>query len=440
MTAIRWRRRQLSAVATALTASLVAAGFLAAWSPDPAAADTVVLDAQAAQILLPGGAVQAAHPGDTVPRGATVQTGPTGQATLATARRLTWLGAASAVRVDDGARQELAAGSVMVDARQAPGLALVTAAADLTITRGALVRVERGALLRVAQFAGSSSVVAHGRRASSTVVALHQVQLALGGLPGPVTALALTSDRWERALVADLVGEDADLSGLAAGMDAPGAAGQAVLAVLPAGMAALVPVQTGAPRSEETLAWGIAAARPSDGQAALPAALAGRYTQVRRLRNEGGSWAVVARLIGADVDGIDALLERLLEPAGAPAHRQDALAGPGGAAALLGPGGAATGPIGSGMGFSGPGPTDAGPSGAGRPGPATGAGTPSRPSPGSSPTPSPVLQAVVDTVVALLPSPLPTLLPTQLPGQLTGPRLPGGAPVSTPEIDALRAS
>lgn len=400
------RGRRLSAAASLLAAGALVAGVLAAWSPDPAAADTVVVDAEAAQILLPSGAVRAAHPGDTVPRGATVQTAPTGQATLSAGDRRTWLGAASVVRVDDGARQELDAGSVMVDARQAPGLALVTDAADVTVPRGALVRVERGALLRVAQFAGSSSVVAHGRRASSTVAALHQVQTAAGGLPGPVTALALTGDRWERALVGDLVGEDADLTSLAVGLDAPGRAGRAVLAVLPASWSDASPVPVGAPGSEQTLAWGIAAAGPTAGPAPASTALAGRYDQVRRFRAEGGSWAVVARLVGADVEGIDAVLERLLEPAG------DPQSGAGGASAPSGP--ALPGSILPGSILLPGGVTDGlTAAGAGPPQPTA---TPAEPSP--RPDPPGATQGVVDTVVALLPTPLPTRLPTPPPTAL----------------------
>ena len=426
-----WRNRRLSVGAAALAASLVAVGALTVWAPDPAAADTVVAVAQDAQIVSPGGEVHPARPGDTVPHGATVRTTRTGQAMLLTARRETWIGAASALRVDDGVRQGLTAGSVMVDARRAAGLTLATDAAAVTLARGALVRVERGPMLRVAQFAGASSVVPNGRRASTAVAALHQVQVARGGLPGPVTALALTSDRWERAMVGDLVGEDADLTNLAAGLDGPGAAGQAVLAVLPVGLQSLSPAAVGAPRSEQALAWGIAAAGPT----AESTTLTGRYAQVRRFRSEGGSWAVVARLVGADVAGIDGLLERLLEPAGAPLSRLDgrgALAGPG-----LVPGSMLPGSMLPGSTLPGsmllPGSSPEG-SAAPQPGAGNGTGpTGTAPSPGTSSAPSPrptanapdAAQGVVDTVVALLPTrpPSPRPLPGSLPGSLPTPLL-----------------
>ena len=411
-----WR----SAGAVGVAASLLAAGALALWSPNPAAADTVVETAQGAQIISSGGQAQPARRGDVVPRGATVQTTGTGQATLLTAGRETWIGAASAVRVDDGARQEVTAGSIMVDARRAAALTLLTDVAEVSVARGALVRVERGPMLRVAQFAGSSAVVPHGRRARTAVAALYQVQVARGGLPGPVTALALTSDRWERAMVGDLVSEDADLTHLAAGLDGPGAAGQAVLAVLPASLQSIAPVPAGAPRSEQGLAWGLAAGAAT-GTAVEPTALAARYAQVRQLRGEGGSWAVVARLVGADTGGIDGLLERLLEPAGAPAGRlgQFALVG------LVPLSGSTPPPVGSLPDREAARP-GAG-TGAGATGAASPPGAPAAPSPRPSTTASGTAQAVVDTVVALLPTPVPTPLPP-----LSAVVLPAGASASLP--------
>ena len=435
-----WRTdRRLPLVAVTAVGGLLAALTLAAWSPDVAAASTVVSLATAAQIELSSGILQVAHAGDAVPHGARLRTAVDGQATLVTLGRTTYVGAASVLKVIDGARQELSDGTAMVDTRQAPGLALRTDAAGVTITKGSVVRIERGAMLRVADFAGSSSIVPTGRRASTTIAALWQVQIALGALPGPVTALALTGDRWERALMSDLISEDADLTSLAAGLDGPGSAGAAVVAALPASLRFSEPLTPGAPRSEQTLAYAMAVAARSG-------SLADRFARVRTLRTGGGSWAVVARLVDAPVVAIEGVLEGLLDPTSAAgivlASHPD-----GGAlldfAVLVG-GSSTAGQAAGGRQFGAEPPEGGG-----------GSAPTASPLPGNPPLPIPVpvpvptsipstpVQQVVDTVVALLPTPTPSAsTPAAAPTAPSVPKVPAvptapAVPIAVPSVPAV---
>ena len=424
-----WRTdRRLPLVAVTAVGGVLAALTLAAWSPDVAAASTVVSLATAAQIQLPSGVLQVAHAGDAVPRGARLRTGTDGQATLVTLGRVTYVGAASVLKVIDGARQELTDGSAMVDTRRAPGLALRTDAAGVTITKGSVVRIERGAMLRVADFTGSSSIVPTGRRASTTIAALWQVQIASGALPGPVTALALTGDRWERALMGDLTSEDADLTNLAAGLDGPGPAGatvwSAVWAALPAGLRSGETLPLGAPRSEHTLAYVMAVAARSG-------SLSDRFARVRALRTSGGSWAVVARLVDAPVVAIEGVLGGLLDPTSAAGI---SLASHPEGGALLGfaapVGGSSTSGPASGGGQPGGTPTADG--GSATPSAAPLPGLPPVPIPMPTATPSTPAQQVVDTVVALLPTPTPSATtPATVPTAPSGTTVPGSPTVPT---------
>ena len=388
------RDRRLAAVAVAGVSALAAAACLVGWTPSTAAADTLVAAADRAEIVLPSGVAQPARPGDTVPPGASVRTPVGGSATLLVVGRETYLDGSSQLRVLDGARQDLTQGSVMVDTRQAPELALSAAAADVRIAVNSIVRVDRGAVLRVADFAGAASITPKGRRASTTLSPLYQLQIAMGALPGPVTPLALIGDRWERALASDLIGEDSDLTSLATGLDGPGGAARSVLGVLPASLRTASPAQPGAPRSEETLAYALAAAERSG-------PILERYATVRTLRDQGGSWGVVARIVEADVSSVERVLERVLDPTGAAAAalaNNPAGSGqqPGGAPAG-GPQGGPSGPGGGTQGGATPGATQP-------PG--------SRPSAGPTPTPTGPVPGLIDTVAGALPTAMPTATPT----------------------------
>lgn len=388
--------------------SLLAVLGLTACGADAAKASTVLRTARAATVVLADGSTRPATVGMDVPKGATVRTDPGGSATLVTARRTVLLGQSTAVTVIDGARERLRSGLVMIDARRSPGLTLEAGAATVTTPRGGLSRVERGALLRAASFGRTLTVRATGRRASAKVDRLYQVQVPDGGLPGAVTALALTRDTWERRYALDLVTADADLGALAAGLDRNPASSSAVLSAVPASYGGAVTVAAGEPRSESALAFVISAADRSGS--------ARDYRRVRALRAEGGSWGVVAAIVGADVAAVAAALDATLNPTEGPAA---ILAG--GAPTAVAPGPLLGGPPAR--------PAPAATSGPSRPTRAPSSSPSPRPTPSSSPDP---VNDVVTTVTGLLPSPSPSpsrsaaaLLPLPSPSPLVSVRVGG---------------
>lgn len=295
----------LPAVAVALAVVLLAALATAALRSSTASAATVLHRGDGVTAVLAGGERVALSAGDEVPRGATVTAGRSG-AVLRTRDRDTWLSAGAAVRVVDGARQELRAGFVMVDARQGPALDVDTPAAAVRTPAGTVSRVESGALLRVGTYTGDPVTVrAAGRRAEEQVRRAYQVQVPDGGLPGAPTPLALTpGDRYERALAADLVMADEALTVLAGRLDT-GRPAQVVTAALTAEVAE--PPGAAPAGSERALAYLLARALDGD--------VAADYAEVAALRAAGGSWGVVAAIVGAEVDRVAALLDALLAPA-----------------------------------------------------------------------------------------------------------------------------
>jgi hypothetical protein len=367
----------ITATAVLAAASMLAAVGLSACSPGAAQAHTVLRAARAATVQFTNGASRPALVGMTVPNGATVRTASGGSASLVAAGRTVLLGAGTAVTVVDGEREQLRQGLVMIDARRAPGLSLDAGAATVQTPRGGLARVERGVLLRAASFRQTLTVRAAGRRVSAPVPELHQVQVPDGGVPGRVTALALTRDGWERRYALDLVTADDDLTALGEGLDRDPTSSSAVLQVLPSSYSDLASV--GESPSEAALAFVVAKAGRKQS--------ADLYGKVRDWRDQGGSWGVVAALAGADIARVSAALDSILNPGQAPA-----LASGNG------------GPLGTGSGGGGfsPGPSSAG-------SPLPGAGPSTRPSrrPSPSPTSDPV-QDVVTTVTGLLPTPTPT--------------------------------
>jgi hypothetical protein len=384
-------------------------------------------------VLLRGGDVVAAQPdgspkrlaeGQEVPSGAVVTAGRDG-AVLRTRGRDTWLAGDAAVRVVDGARQELRSGFVMVDARRGPELELATSAAAVTTPVGAVSRVERGALLRVGAYAGEPlRVRAEGRRATVVVGRDHQVQVPAGGLPGRITPLVLTpGDRYERALAAPLVRADEALTDVARRLDAGGRPDVLVRTAFDGDLPDPALPAT-APSSERTLAYLLARAA---GGGELPA----RFAWVRALRTDGGSWGVVADLVGAEVSEVAALLDELLAP-----DSEAVLAAEGvDVAALLGlpgSGPAGPGPPGSPVSPAGsaPAPGPAASSGAAAPAPRSDRPPAQAPAPAPAPAPVPApvsepLDAVVDAVRGLQPGPAPAPAPAPTSGELLG-LLPGG--------------
>lgn len=396
--------RGSAVTAVAAAGSLLLAAGLVSCGRDAAGADTVLRDARSVSLVLADGSARPAHDGMTVPRGATVTTAADGSASLVTAGRTVLLGRQTAVTVLDGAREQLRQGLVMVDARRAPALRLEAGAATVSTPRGGLTRIERGALLRVGSFRGTAAVRAAGRRAHADVRELYQVQVPYGGLPGRVTALALTRDAWERRYALNLVTADIDLSDLAAGLDRDPASGSAVARVVPASFSTAAPPLAGESQGEQALAFVLARVARRDRPELA-------YPQVRQWRQGGGSWGVVAALAGADVAAVSAALDGLLTPAGG--SIEAAAPGPLDLDVLLGGGGGTAPAAGAGPGSPvDPVPTAAATTRPGRPVPRPSA----RPSPPASPLPA-AEPALVDAVVALLPTPA----PAPPPGAATSP-------------------
>jgi hypothetical protein len=395
----------VGAVCVLLAAVLLSAVGVAALRSDTAGADTVLARGAGVVLTLADGTTRDAVEGETVPRGATVRAGRTG-ARLDTREREVHLGADTAVTVVDGARQVLRAGFVMVDASSAPGLELQTAAAAVEAADDSLVRVDGGPLLRVGVLRGGAAQVRPtGRRTATELPTYFQVQVPAGGLPGTTAPFVLTpGDAYEMQLAGELVAADADLGSLAFRLDADGNAGPAVLAALTQTVQA-EPVAPGAPLSERTLGYLIAAAAQDDG------ALGDRYARVRALRTAGGSWGVVAAIVQAPVDRVSAALNALLDPDAVPtvaAERFDLSELLGGGAAAPGPDSDEPAPS-----VTGPEPSQEEPdrpSEQPQPEPQpTSSPSPSSPPPGPTDPVTDVVEEVADTVLYLLsPSPSPS--------------------------------
>lgn len=412
----RWARGGVPAVSVLLAGVLLAGIVLAARGPDPAGADTVLLRGAGTTVELAGGGTRAIAAGEVVPRGAVVHPGAQG-AVLRVLGRDTWLSVAAAVQVLDGARQQLRQGLVMVDARRGPTLEVGTASASVTAPRGSVSRVESGPVLRVGTYAGDPVLVRPaGLRATASVARDYQVQVPENSRPGRPTPLVLTpGDAAERALAPALVDADEALTGYARQLDDAGTAGRAVQAAAARDLPGAPSCgASGSPAGERALAFVLAAAQPGD---QFPA----RYARTCELRADGGSWGVVADLVGTTVADVGALLEALLRPTSLAAGPPPAAAGAAAAALGAAPltGAPATGP---------PAPSPpvvlASPPG----------GAPGRP---PQPAPSPTTPALLDAVVGAVLSLLPVPLPTGSPGGSGSAAAPGGPqPTPTPAVSA----
>lgn len=395
-----WQAVLAGGVAVLLAAVLA----LAFTGHDLASAQTFVTAATHADVQLADGTQRQARIGDLVPKGAVVRTDGHGGARLTTEGRDVYVGALSTVRVIDGLHQTLDRGLVMVDTRSGPALTLATTlgAGTVSADQGGLSRVEQNlGTLRLAVYDGNATITAEGRRASTSVPALHQVRIPYGGVPEPRTALALTVkdgayDAWEQRLVANLVQADIDLNSFAAGLN--GVDGLFVINAAPVSLRQSV--FDGRTRGEQALAVAVAQ------KGRLHTDAAANLREVQRDRGDGGSWGVVAAIVRAPVSDVTSVLGRSLDEtrpttlAGAPlsttapAPRQSS-----------GAGGGTGGPAG--------GPTD---------NPTT-----SPPKPPTTSPPNPVDAAVKSLTDKVPPTPTPT--PTPTPGP-TSPVPPTG-PLAT---------
>lgn len=406
----------VAGVAGLLAVVLLTAVGVAALRSDTASADTVLARGSDARVVLEDGSAVAVEVGDRIPAGATVTAGRTG-AELETRDREVHLGGGTEVTVRDGARQVLRRGFVLVDASDAPGVELETAAATVTTADDSLVRVDGGPLVRVGVLRGDAAGVRPtARRTSTELDTYFQVQVAPGALPGATTPFVLTpGDAYERKLASELVSADEDLTALASRLDTDGGAGRVVMTALRSDVPTGPALAAGAPGSEGTLGYLIAAAAPGTDP------LAERYTRVRELRDLGGSWGVVAAIVEAEVGRVGAALGALLDPDTVPVLAGGALD----LDAVLDP---------SGSGTTDPERGDLAPPSDrdGRPRPTSPPGDDGEPEPTESPAPPPgpadpvvdVVEEVVETVLDLVsPSPAPLVTVPQLPVVVPTPTL-----------------
>ncbi|MDQ1694963.1 MAG: hypothetical protein QOJ03_316 [Frankiaceae bacterium] len=321
------------------------------------------------------------RPGDLV------RTGTGGRAELVTRSRVVYVGSNAAVQIVDGARQQLRHGSVVVDAQHGPGLALRVAGLSVSTDAGSAVRAERSLTVRLGTLAGSARVTSRTGR-QLTIPGLKQTMVGGDALPDTTTPLRLTDDDGESHAVPDLVRDDETLIALARGIDATG---RSTAQAVNASWSVPLTAPTGVGRSERILPAVIAAAGPA-GRAL------DRYDEAVRYRAAGGSWAVVARLVGVRASGVVAALaafERTQPPGRV-----------GSVAAVL-----ASAPNGNGAGNNGGGNGNGG-GGGNNDGGNGGNGDPGQPSPTPSPSSSGgVLDTVndtVDKVLSILPTPPPT--------------------------------
>ncbi len=294
------------------TAVLVSAVGVAAFRTDPAGVETVLQRGADSTLVLGDGSRRPAVEGEPVPSGTTVLAGRAG-AVLATAAREVHLYPSAGVTVVDGLRQALRTGSVIVDSSVAPGLELDTPGAAVTTREGSLVRVDGGPLTRVGVLRTEraaepgASVRAIGRAAPTEVARYYQVQVATGGLPGATSPLLLSGDDVELSLARDLVLSDRMLNQIRRTLVTDTVEGGVVLAALSNSVPDVALVAAAAPDTERALGYLIAAATSGGSEA-------DRFLRVRGLRAAGGSWGVVAAIVGSTVDGVGVQLARLLAP------------------------------------------------------------------------------------------------------------------------------
>jgi hypothetical protein len=383
-------------------AALAAATTVTGCSSSLKSATTVLTGVAAATVVHTDGSSAAAVPGLRLRPGDLVRTGAGGRAELVTRSRHVYLGSEASLQVLDGENQQLRHGALVVDAQHGSGLDLRVAGLDVSAPAGTAVRVERSVTVRLGALSGSTRVVS-GTGRSLHVPALRQVIVGGDALPDSTAPLRLTDDDGEAHAVPDLVHDDEAINGLARGIDGTGSATASVVTASWHGPLTRTP--SGVGRSERVLPVVIASAGPASDAIH-------RYRTAVALRSQGGSWGVVAHVLGVGsarvVDQL-ALLERTQKP-GSIGDAQQVLAAI--AQAAVGNG--------SGRGPGDGGGTDGNGNGGGNGGP-----HPS-PSPSSSPSQQPVdtIGQTVGKVLSLVPTPTgsPTsILPTNITSQLPVP-------------------
>jgi hypothetical protein len=385
--------------ALAVGAAVLSGGvLLTGCSTSAASAETVLRGTAGVTVVHTDGSTLAGRDDLRLRPGDVVRTGDGGRAELVTRERTVYLGSAAALQVLDGERQSLRHGAAVVDAQDGPALSLQVAGLTVSAPEGSALRAERSVTVRIGALAGDVDIES-GTGRQLRVAALHQTIVGGDALPDDTTPLQLTDDDGEARTVPDLVRDDQTLLGLARGIDSTG--GSTFRVVNAQWHAPLAPTPRGAARSERLLPAVIAAAGPAAGAVQ-------RYDAAVELRRAGGSWGVVARLIGVRAAGVvDALasFDRGAGPGdGNPPSVREILAGARGEGPLA-PGGGGGGRDGNRDG-SGGGGGDGGGGG--------------QPEPSASPTPTPtdgggligtVTRTVEDTL-SLVPTPTPSATTT----------------------------
>jgi len=390
--------------------ALVAASpLLSGCGSSLSSATTTLAGVLEVQVVHPDGSAVPGIDGLRLHRGDVVRTGSHGRAELHTRGRVVYVGSLASVQVRNGAEDELRRGAVVVDAQSGPGLTLDMAALTVDAASGTATRAERDAIIRIGALAGEPAVGSDtGRQLQMSRLS----QAIIGGdsLPDTTagTPLHLTDDDGEAHAVPSLVRDDLALNDLAAGIDATGS--QTFRVVTAAWHRGLQPLPAGVLRSEQVLPVIIAAAGKG-------ADAATRYREAVSLRQAGGSWGVIAHLLGTTSAAVADALQAFEH-------------------------GAATGQVGSvpaalafvSTALPAPGANHGGGTSSAGAGSHSGPGS-SSPSASPSPTPSGapgVVTTTIDKVLSLLPTPVPTpttLLPTALPTSL--------GPVPVPSLPNL---
>jgi hypothetical protein len=278
--------------------SMAAAPFLAGCSGSVASATTTLQGVLVATVVHADGSSRPAIDGLKLRPGDVVRTGGGGRAELVTQNRIVYVGSQAAVQVVDGLHQVLRAGAIVADAQHGPDLDLGVASLDIRVPSGSATRAERSVTSRIAALAGATDVrSAAGRRL--TIQALHQAVVGGDALPDDTTALRLTDDDGEAHAVPTLVRDDETLNGLARGMDSTGPSTARVITA--SADFSTQPAPSGVGRSERLLPAVIAATGASSG-AEL------RYNRAVDYRKAGGSWGVIAHLLGVQARGVVATL------------------------------------------------------------------------------------------------------------------------------------
>src|SRR4051794_37121067 len=205
----------------AVLAAAAVAGSLTGCAVDVAAAPTSLAGVVSAVVVRADGSQLTAVDGLRLHRGDVVRTGTGGRVELRTRGRVVYVGSSAAVRVIDGAHQELRHGAVVVNALHGPALGLSLADVDVDATAGSAVRAERAATLRVGVLAGRAGIDSPAGR-HLDVPALGQAVVGGNALPDAATPLRLTDDAGESATVPDLVRDDLALVAAATGIDTAG--------------------------------------------------------------------------------------------------------------------------------------------------------------------------------------------------------------------------